>query len=126
MGDPGQLWQPAVEAPRMVLSSADWRPRVNGYTGFVPPGYGEAVELMNSLATTPQASPQVVDLLARLRVRYLVVRTAPVTVGLADLQVMGRSFYDVATSRRILHALPAELVAGSRRAGDALLIELRR
>ena len=57
---------------------------------------------------------------------YLVVRTAPVTIGLPELRQKGRSFYDATVAGRVVQALPPDLVAGSGRVGDALLIELRR
>jgi len=53
-----------VEAPRMVYGSFDWHPRVNGYSGFVPPGYEDDTVLLNTFPSPP----------ALLRARQLGVR----------------------------------------------------
>jgi len=36
-----------TEAPRQLYATIDGRPRVNGFSGFVPPGYVETIELAN-------------------------------------------------------------------------------
>ncbi|MBI4011726.1 MAG: hypothetical protein HY359_05415, partial [Candidatus Rokubacteria bacterium] len=56
------------EARRLLGSTAHWRPLVNGYSGFFPPGYWRTVELLNGFPEAPA--------LARLRelgVRHVVV-----------------------------------------------------
>lgn len=37
-----------VEAPRMVYSTLDWHPRLNGYSGIVPPEYSADVQTLNA------------------------------------------------------------------------------
>jgi hypothetical protein len=117
---------PSIEAPRMVLSAVDWHPRVNGYSGFFPDGYGDVASQLNSLVNGGPASPDAVAVLRRLRIRYIVVRTAPLTSQQPNLDRPGLGFYDPATAMGVAAALPRELVKGSRAIGDAFLIELRK
>ncbi len=57
-----------VEAPRMLFATIDWHPRVNGYSGYLPPGYAEDVQLLNTFP-----SPEAVARLRALGVRYVVL-----------------------------------------------------
>ena len=84
MGDPRQVGWAYVEAPRMVLSTVDWNPRVNGYSGYAPLDYPRTVDTFNSLAEGG-AGPEVLALLDRLEIRYVVIRLAPVGRGPAGL-----------------------------------------
>jgi hypothetical protein len=59
---------PFVEAPRMVLSTIDLHPRVNGYSGLEPQGYESDTAV---LSTFP--SDQAWERLRALRVRYIVL-----------------------------------------------------
>jgi hypothetical protein len=59
---------PFVEAPRMLLSTIDLHPRVNGYSGLEPQGYESDTAV---LSTFP--SDQAWDRLRALRVRYVVL-----------------------------------------------------
>ena len=74
------LGSPDRDAAAMVRRAGDWRPLVNGYTGFLPAGYF----LRRTLATFPDSRSQA--LLAGLGVRWVLVdgqafargtRTAP-------------------------------------------------
>ena len=65
--------QPASSGPqwsRLACSSAtiDWHPRVNGYSGYLPPGYAEDVQLLNTFP-----SPESLARLQALDVRYVVL-----------------------------------------------------
>jgi hypothetical protein len=57
-----------VESPRLLYSTLDWHPRVNGYSGYTPPTYGEEVA---AYAQFP--SRVALDRLRADRVRYVVV-----------------------------------------------------
>jgi hypothetical protein len=59
----------ARNAPVVLVSTAHWRPVVNGYSGFVPRGYAARAE---RLATFP--SPDALAELRRLGVTHVVVR----------------------------------------------------
>lgn len=96
-----------LEAGRMLAAVAHWRPLVNGYSGFFPPGYWETVESLN---TFPAA--EAVARLRALRVRYVVV-------SLAQYPDEARVRMEIA-----LETLPA----GVERAAtleDAVILELR-
>jgi hypothetical protein len=114
-----------VEPPRMVLSAVDWHPRVNGYSGFFPNGYGDVAFQLNSLASGGPASSDALAVLRRLHIRYVLVRTAILTNQQPSLERPGLAFYDRATAMRVAAALPPELVKSARPIGDAYLIELR-
>jgi hypothetical protein len=58
---------PDRDAASMVRRASDWRPLVNGYTGFLPAGYF----LRRTLAAFPDR--RAVDLLAGLGVRWVLV-----------------------------------------------------
>ncbi len=60
-----------IEAPREVLSTIDWDPRVNGYSGFAPKQYDD---LAATLETFPSAES--LRALHDRGVRYVVVRIA--------------------------------------------------
>lgn len=110
-----------VEAPRMVLSTIDWNPRVGGYSGYPAPNYGRTVQLLNSLDDGGPASPDALDLLDEFGVRYIVVRLAPVdeTWGM-----VGITYEDEGGAQTIVRSLPPERVEGVTREGAALLIRL--
>lgn len=57
-------------APYMLASTFHWKPLVNGYSGFVPPGFRETVRLMMRFP-----ADATVDALRDLHVRYVVVHT---------------------------------------------------
>jgi hypothetical protein len=97
-----------VEAPRMVYSSLDWHPRVNGYSGFVPPGYDEDAAILD---TFPE--PAAVQRAREHGVRYVVLH-----VGAAQ----GYPMYSDAEVASKLQALPRGATA--QRHGRAWLVDL--
>ncbi len=78
---------PYVEAPRQLYSSLDWHPRVNGYSGYVRPGYSQDVTVLNTFP-----SPAALRRLRELRVRYVVLhggeQTSLAELGTAQLQAV--------------------------------------
>ncbi len=94
-----------VESPRMLFATIDWHPRVNGYSGYLPPGYAEDVQLLD---TFPSAES--VARLSALGVRYVVLH-------------LGVGQYTPQQLADIVAALPAGATA--RPYGDAWLIDLR-
>jgi hypothetical protein len=69
VGDPnwGQSYS-TIEAPRMVRSTIDLHPRVNGYSGLEPPGYTTYMPVINTFP-----SPQAWSLLRERHVRYVIM-----------------------------------------------------
>ena len=61
---------PQSKRPRMLFATIDWHPRVNGYSGYLPPGYPEDVQLLNTFP-----SPE--SLAAAAGARRAVRRAAP-------------------------------------------------
>lgn len=118
-GDP--LW-PFVEGPRMVLSSIDWNPRVNGYSGYASPDHFWSVHVFNPLALTGEEDPRANHRLRQLGISYIVVRTQPMS---ADYDVAGSSHYTPEHVANLLRALPEEMVGSVSGHGAALLIRLR-
>lgn len=120
----GDSWEHAwafVESPRLVLSSIDWRPRVNGYSGYEPPAYHHTVETLNTLFAGGPASEEALGRLRHLRVGYIVVRLAPPD---GDWSALGVSYLDDEGAQRVVDALPPEWVVSVSREGAALLIRL--
>jgi hypothetical protein len=63
----GARWA-STEARRMLYATTDWHPRVNGYSGFVPPGYDLDAETLNTFP-----DPCALALARRLDVRWIVL-----------------------------------------------------
>lgn len=121
----GDSWEPSwayVEAPRMVLSSIDWRPRVNGYSGYEPPAYHYTVQTLNTLDDGGPATAEALGRLEHLRVGYIVIRMAPPD---QDWAAVGLSFLDEAGAQRVVDALPPEWIVNVSREGAAMLVQLR-
>ena len=98
-----------LEAPRLVYGTIDWHPRVNGYAGYLPPGY----EL--DLAIYPRfPEPSAIDRLSFRGVRYVILH-----IG----QENGIPALTEADAAERLLRLPAG--ATSTREGSAYLIDLR-
>jgi hypothetical protein len=97
-----------VESPRLLYSTLDWHPRVNGYSGYAPPTYGEDVA---AYATFPQ--PAAIDRLRSTRVRYVVVH-----IGLEN----GHPAFTEEQAAAIMAGLPPE--ATWQREDTAFLIDL--
>ncbi|HTN78914.1 MAG TPA: hypothetical protein VMK16_04495 [Acidimicrobiales bacterium] len=94
-----------VESPRMLFATTDWHPRVNGYSGYLPPGYAEDVQLLNTFP-----APSAVARLQALGVRYVVLH-------------LGVGQYTPQQIADIVAALPPGATA--RPHGDAWLVDLR-
>jgi hypothetical protein len=122
-GDPSGWRYALVEAPRQLLATADWRPRVGGYSGFTPPRYSEQV---SALETFP--SDESLGLLDDLGVRTVVLRLALPGHLPGNLQRAlardGVARYSERTARELLDAMPDERVAGVDRVGAAYIVEL--
>ena len=118
----GAAWT-FVEAPREVASTIDWKPRVNGVSGFEPgPGFGALVATLNRFPA-PVSWP----VLDRMRVRYVVLRlTIPVDIGerRAEYERPGVGVLSDAEAHGIIASLPADRVRSVARVGSAYLIEL--
>lgn len=122
MGDSYEPSWAYVEAPRMVLSSIDWRPRVNGYSGYEPPLYHLTIETLNTLDDGGPASFDALGRLQHLRIGYIVIRMAPLD---GDWAAEGVSFLGEEAAQRVVDALPPERVVKVSREGAALLIQLQ-
>jgi hypothetical protein len=122
MGNPKVFTWAFVEAPRMLLSSIDWKPRVNGYSGYAPPSYQQTVDTLNTLDDGAPASPDALALLDTLGVRYVVVRTVPPD---GDAKALGVSYEDPGTAAQVLSALPNDRIAGAAWEPGGLVIRLR-
>jgi hypothetical protein len=97
-----------VEAPRMLYSTLDLHPRINGYSGSWPADYQSRVAKLN---TFPSARS--IALAHKLGVRYVVLHTGPAG---------GTEQYTPAQVRTILAHLPPG--AHARRHGNAWLVVL--
>ena len=110
MVDPGVL--PAewayVEAPRMVRSTLDFRPRVNGYSATAPETYRPDLATFNGFP-----APQSLQRAAELRVRYVVIHVGDATdhAALSEADAAAR-----------ISGLPAG--ARAERHGDSWLVDL--
>ncbi len=98
---------PYVEAPRQLYATLDFHPRVNGYSGYAPPGYDADTLLFVSFP-----APDTVTRLGQLGVRWVVVHGGPQD---------GAGQYGPASRARILATLPAGFSVTP--IGDDLLLE---
>ena len=114
---------PYTENPRMVLATADWMPRLNGYSGFVPPDYPALVELANRFP-----DPASIAELQRRGVRYVVLHTTPLDTGLADttdlVNASGYASIDPARAAAMVSSLPPGTARNVTTTDGAILIEL--
>lgn len=78
----GPLW-PRGEATRLYLAGIDGNRRVNGYSGFQPPGFDVLATRLNGFP-----SPDAIAELQRLHVRYVVLRTDIVGARTHDRKVL--------------------------------------
>ncbi|MBV8951909.1 MAG: hypothetical protein JOZ99_13610 [Actinobacteria bacterium] len=110
MADPrvdGKQWA-LVEAPRMVYSTIDFHPRVNGYSGYIPPGYYESINAFNAFP-----APAALQRASQLNVRYVVLHVGQ---HASDGTLGPRRAADM------LAALPPS--SSARRYGDSWLVDL--
>jgi len=63
----GPAWA-FVEAPRMIYSTIDWKPRFNGYSGDFPDEYVADLRQLNAFP-----APDALAVAQRLRIRYVVL-----------------------------------------------------
>lgn len=110
----------AVEGPRQFLSTLDWNDRVNGYSGFDPPGFAEVAIDLNEFPNFD--SFHWID---KFAVRYVVLRTAPIGTPEVELaREEGRGFLSVSDVERKIALIPPERLARVTRLGEAYLLEL--
>lgn len=107
MPNPGSGEYPYVEAPRQLYATLDFHPRVNGYSGYSPPGYDADTRLFVYFP-----APDTITRLGRLGVRWVVVHGGPQD---------GAGQYGPASRARILATLPAGFAITP--IGDDLLLE---
>ena len=110
MGDPRapEGGYPYIESPRMVYSTLDWHPRVNGYSAFVPSTYLGDIDAFAALPATTGF-----DHAKTLAVRYLVLH-----VG----DEHGYPAFSEEAASRIVAAAPTG--SHSSRFGSSWLIDL--
>ena len=120
MADGRSPLSPYVEPPRMVWSTIDWHPRVNGSSAYAPAGYQTTVDLLNGLGDNPATRGAAMDRLGEFRVRYVVVRLAPLS---SALNAPGITHYDEDRAGQVVDAL-RPLATAVTRHGDALLVQL--
>ena len=97
------------EGPRLLASLGDWRPRFNGFSGSVPDGYMDYVEVLNRFPD--DGSIRAVD---ELGLRYVVLH------GGASHTDLTYSFEEIETA---LGSLPDD--ATFDRYGDSWLVDMR-
>jgi hypothetical protein len=97
-----------VEGPRLLASIGDWRPRFNGYSGGVPPGFPADI---GTLSRFPE--PQALDRIEELGIRFVVLHGA---------EAPSNDHYSFAQIDHILGSLPDG--ASVSRVEDDWLIDL--
>jgi hypothetical protein len=119
----GPVWA-FTEAPRMVLSTIDWKPRVTGYSGFFPPQYPAQVA---SFAAFPSADS--LDLLDGLGVKYVVLRTTAYRSGNAAIDASvsraGTDAMTVDAAETLVAAIPSARLGRVDRVAGALVVTLQ-
>ena len=82
-----------TEAPRMLNSTIDWNPRVNGYSAQAPPGFHDLADVLDTWPSAPAAVR-----LADLEVRYVIVHggaeSTVAELSFADLESIGQAAQD--------------------------------
>ncbi|MEN3271781.1 MAG: hypothetical protein V7636_542, partial [Actinomycetota bacterium] len=120
----GAAWA-FVEVSRQLAATEDWHPRLNGHSGFEPPGWPALGATVNTFP-----SPASLAALDEHHIRYVVIRTAlPIDLGGVRSELYGRSGVGVASTRdalAMIAAIPREQLVRVDRYGDAYVIELRR
>ena len=107
MGDPrlgGADWA-YTESPRMLHATIDWKPRLNGYSGYWPATYLDDIVVSRTFPS--RAS---LERLRERRVRFVVLHTA------------GTGAMTPVAAATIVAALPTTARAGP--FGDSWLIDL--
>ncbi len=80
MAEPVDLDWPFTEVPRMVAGRDGDHPRVNGYSGYLPPEYGDWLAAADRLP-----DDEALATLLDIDVRYLVLHTVPVEPGVPGI-----------------------------------------
>jgi hypothetical protein len=113
------------EAPRQLLALRDTDPRVNGYSGFQPPGFDQEAAVLDHFP-----APDSLALARGLGVRYVVLRTklvgdlSPTSARKAvDRNAGGR--YDERTAADLLALLPPGAAKPPVKLPGGYLVELR-
>ena len=109
----GAAWA-RVEAPRMLYSTLDLHPRVNGYSGSWPDGYLAAVQQLNRFP-----APAALRTVHRLHVRYVVLHTG-VEAGYAQYFAFRRAHDPGPLASRGDGGTPRRRLARRPRRGDRL------
>jgi hypothetical protein len=119
----GAVWA-YTESPRLYVSLIDANDRVNGYSGYTPPGFDATTPVMNTFP-----SPEALALLDERDVRYVVLRTAVLGEQLPpfdeSLRVDGVGRFTPATARARIAEIPPERVKRVERVPGAWVVELR-
>ena len=119
----GAAW-PYTEAPRLFVSLGDWNQRVNGYSGFTPPGYDGDVPVLNEFP-----GPAAMQRLDELGVRYVVLRTRVLGDQRPEhaplLAQDGAARFTPATARQRIREIPPERVRRVAKIAGAYVVELR-
>jgi hypothetical protein len=117
------ILQAFLESTRMVLATDDDLRSINGYSGHTPINYDAQAPILNAFP-----SSESLDLLARLRVDYVVLHTKPIDTGMPGvtdaLNGSGFAFLDPTDAERRVAAIPSEEVTGRIDANDGIIIEL--
>lgn len=98
-----------TEAPRMLASIGDWRPRFNGYAGGFPPGYFEDISVLSRFP-----AEEALQRISELDLRYVVLHGA---------ENESRDSYSFDQVDEILRSLPA--TARASQVGFDWLVDLR-
>lgn len=119
----GAAWS-FIEVPRQLAATADWHPRINGHSGFEPPGHPALATVVNTFP-----SPPALAALDEHDVRYVIIRTALANdLGPHRNSVYGRDRIGVineGSALGMIDAIPHRRVVSVEQHGTAYLIELR-
>jgi hypothetical protein len=117
------LWA-YLEAPRQYVSLVDANDRINGYSGYMPPGF---YELAGAIAAFP--APVAMKALDRRHVRYVVLHTRVIgqqdPVSAKRLRRDGVGRYTPATAKKMIAQIPPKRVRRVTRVAGAYVVELR-
>jgi hypothetical protein len=113
-----------AEAPRQLLALRDHDPRVNGYSGFQPPGFDTEAAVLNHFP-----APDALALARRLGVRYVVLRTKLVgdlspSTAIAPVDRNGAGRYDDRTAADLVAPLPPGVARSPVKLPGGYLLEL--
>jgi hypothetical protein len=119
----GAVWA-YTESPRQFVSLIDNNDRINGYSGYTPPGFDALVPVINSFP-----SPEAMRILERREVRYVVLRTKVIGDQLPGIDEQldqdGVGRFTPATARERIAQIPPDRVRRVTRVPGAYVVELR-